>query len=458
MDLYYRGGDFISIKVDQILKYIENLPEGKKISVRELAADMSVSEGTAYKAVKAAEQEGLVIVRPKSGTFRAPTSHTPVDEAMPITELISLLGLRVVAGKENRNRKVRSLLIADGDAYAITCQIQESGDPASCLVLCGHRPYIQNAAAELGANLLLTSGVEASTELLAKAELRGETILASPQSALTIVQILDRARGAERMDPSETDRVLPWMQPTERLYYNDILADWQRIYRESCFIQQYPVVDEDLTLVGGLDLWQAASAMPSQKVRTALSGQMAIPCVSGKEQVSELAKRFVLGNESLAAVVDNDKVEGIITANDLLRYYMYKEPNQQTDLLMRSVSAFPVRDNLVSDQNTAVYHVKLSNNERDQHQNAELKLMFSAVRDHLKHNGINHYRVESGTLFALRSIAGSDNALLTCHLQKETQNHLMAEVELNDERVTCARMIVLINADNREEADHVFEP
>ena len=42
-------------KHEQILKYIEGLPVGEKISVRQVAKDLGVSEGTAYRAIKDAE-------------------------------------------------------------------------------------------------------------------------------------------------------------------------------------------------------------------------------------------------------------------------------------------------------------------------------------------------------------------------------------------------------------------
>ena len=44
----------MATKHDQILMYIENLPIGDKISVRSIAKTLSVSEGTAYRAIKAA--------------------------------------------------------------------------------------------------------------------------------------------------------------------------------------------------------------------------------------------------------------------------------------------------------------------------------------------------------------------------------------------------------------------
>ena len=50
----------MATKHDKILSYIETLPVGEKISVRGIAKTLEVSEGTAYRAIKDAENEGLV--------------------------------------------------------------------------------------------------------------------------------------------------------------------------------------------------------------------------------------------------------------------------------------------------------------------------------------------------------------------------------------------------------------
>ena len=50
----------MATKHDQILKHIEDLPIGDRISVRSIAKSLSVSEGTAYRAIKDAENIGLV--------------------------------------------------------------------------------------------------------------------------------------------------------------------------------------------------------------------------------------------------------------------------------------------------------------------------------------------------------------------------------------------------------------
>ncbi|MBW7455467.1 GntR family transcriptional regulator, partial [Paenibacillus sepulcri] len=52
------------------MHYIEQLKVGTKLSVRRMADDLFVSEGTAYKAIKEAETLGLVNTKERIGTVR----------------------------------------------------------------------------------------------------------------------------------------------------------------------------------------------------------------------------------------------------------------------------------------------------------------------------------------------------------------------------------------------------
>lgn len=60
----------LATKHEQILSYIDSLPVGEKISVRRIAKEMKVSEGTAYRAIKEAENKGFVSTIERVGTIR----------------------------------------------------------------------------------------------------------------------------------------------------------------------------------------------------------------------------------------------------------------------------------------------------------------------------------------------------------------------------------------------------
>jgi predicted transcriptional regulator len=57
-------------KHEQIIRHIEHLDVGTKISVRQIATDLTVSEGTAYRAIKEAENLAFVSTIERVGTIR----------------------------------------------------------------------------------------------------------------------------------------------------------------------------------------------------------------------------------------------------------------------------------------------------------------------------------------------------------------------------------------------------
>ena len=66
-----RGKEFEGpTKHEQLMQYIQQVKIGTKLSVRTMAEELGVSEGTAYKAIKEAEMQGLVSTKERIGTVR----------------------------------------------------------------------------------------------------------------------------------------------------------------------------------------------------------------------------------------------------------------------------------------------------------------------------------------------------------------------------------------------------
>ena len=86
-------------KHELILKYIESLAIGAKVSVRQVAKDLAVSEGTAYRAIKQAENRGLVSSIPKVGTIRIEEVGKKKLEDLSLEEIVFIVEGTVVSGQ-----------------------------------------------------------------------------------------------------------------------------------------------------------------------------------------------------------------------------------------------------------------------------------------------------------------------------------------------------------------------
>ena len=129
--LFSEEGIIISVKNDAVLSHIEALASGTKISVRGLAAELNISEGTVYKAIKEAEARGLVITKPKSGTFRV-EAETGGNVSLSLIDIVAALGTSCVAGKRSIPRTIKKLLLCDSDETQLAWELSES-DPVHAL-------------------------------------------------------------------------------------------------------------------------------------------------------------------------------------------------------------------------------------------------------------------------------------------------------------------------------------
>ena len=74
-------------KHELIIRYIEELEVGSKVSVRQVAKDLGVSEGTAYRAIKQAENIGLVSSIPKVATGRIEKPEKKLLEDLTLNDI-----------------------------------------------------------------------------------------------------------------------------------------------------------------------------------------------------------------------------------------------------------------------------------------------------------------------------------------------------------------------------------
>lgn len=444
LNCYNQGAAKISIKNDMVLKYIESLPEGSRISVRELSAKLLVSEGTAYKAVKEAEQLGMVMVKPKAGTVRISMQQPSYEKSVSAADTAKMLGLSVSAGKANLNRRIRRLIICDGSRQDLLRQM-EGLEPSACLCLCGDRPELQTEILERGANLLLTGGIRPSWVLANLAERRGLLVFTSPQSAYALVRLFDSELDEPGLQPGG-DKVSAWMQAPDYMYYNDIVADWHRHYAEGSLAQQYPVVDDDLELIGALDMWKAATANPSQKLSSVLADSEDLETVSTEDSVRDVTRRFVVSGQFVAPVLEGKRMMGMISAIDLLRYYMCSEPEPGSC----TTDSFLSRDVTVSQDYSAVFRVQVPPSALGGMGHLENDLLLSAAESHLRQLGLANYRLTNGTFMAFRPLEAAEGLRLESRMQANNSGSAVLEVELYDEKLSYAKMVITATAQEKK--------
>ena len=101
----------LATKHELILHYIDGLPVGEKISVRSIAKALEVSEGTAYRAIKEAENKGYVSTIERVGTIRIEQKKKENIEKLTFAEVVNIVDGQVLGGRTGLHKTLNKFVI-----------------------------------------------------------------------------------------------------------------------------------------------------------------------------------------------------------------------------------------------------------------------------------------------------------------------------------------------------------
>ena len=175
----------MATKHDQILDYIETLPVGERISVRSIAKTLSVSEGTAYRAIKEAENTGLVSTIQRVGTIRIERKMKGHFEKLTFGEVIKIIEGDILGGDLGLDKPLSKFVIG-----AMTEKAMDRYITAGSLMIVGNREEVQTLALEKGAAVLITGGFETTQEIVDLANQVEMPILRTSYDTFTVTKIV----------------------------------------------------------------------------------------------------------------------------------------------------------------------------------------------------------------------------------------------------------------------------
>lgn len=178
----------MATKHEQILDYIANLAVGKKISVRSIAKHLKVSEGTAYRAIKEAENTGFVSTIARVGTIRIEQKPLNPIESVTFKTLVDLIDAKVLGGQAGMDKKLDKFVIGAMTPAAMRPYITRNS-----LLIVGNREDAQRLALEDGAAVLITGGFETSSAIIALADDQQLPVLQTAYDTFTVATMINRA-------------------------------------------------------------------------------------------------------------------------------------------------------------------------------------------------------------------------------------------------------------------------
>jgi predicted transcriptional regulator len=307
-------------KHEQLLRYIENLPIGSRISVRKMARDMKVSEGTAYRAIKQAEHFGLVSTKERIGTVRVEKKQRNHMEQLTFAEVLKIVDGRVLGGKEGLRKTLNKFVIGAMELDAMMKYID-----AGSLLIVGNRHKAHQCALEQGAGVLITGGFDTTDAVKELADKLHLPIISSGYDSFTVASMINRAIYDRQIKTKIMliEDIVSLKSKPDALKSTSTLADWQSL-RDRTNHTRFPVVDEWQRVIGIVTPKDVAGAAPDQTLdklmtRNPITVMLTTP-------VASAAHIMVWEGIELLPVVDsNRKLIGVITRKEVMRAMQFAE-------------------------------------------------------------------------------------------------------------------------------------
>ncbi|WP_261806670.1 DRTGG domain-containing protein [Lapidilactobacillus luobeiensis] len=177
----------MATKHEEIIRYLETLPIGQKVSVRSIAHELQVSEGTAYRAIKSAETNGLVATIERVGTVRIEKERPKKIEELSFSDILDLINGRLLGGAAGLAKTLNKFVIGAMTEEAMIPYIT----PMS-LVIVGNRSGAQRIALEHGAAVLITGGFDTTTENIRLADDEELPLISTNYDTYTVASLINR--------------------------------------------------------------------------------------------------------------------------------------------------------------------------------------------------------------------------------------------------------------------------
>lgn len=308
-------------KHQQILSFIENLAVGSKVSVRFIAKELDVSEGTAYRAIKEAEAKGFVRSIPKVGTIRIEGVKERQIEDLTLREVSQIVEGIVVCGYESLDHCPNKFIIAAMELDAMERYLE---DETLCIV--GNRHDAQILALQHGAQLLITGGLEPEEDVILLARQKHLTIIQSPYDTFAVTTMINRAL-YDRLIEKELVLVEDIMvKEVHYLTTEATVEDWHELSQKTSH-SRFPVVDGEMIVVGMITAVDVAGAEMKTSVVEVMNPK---PFVVGRDDsVTHISRIMVWEGWEIAAVVDQGKLIGIISLQDVIEAYQQVQKQPQ---------------------------------------------------------------------------------------------------------------------------------
>ncbi|WP_054635120.1 CBS domain-containing protein [Thalassobacillus sp. C254] len=304
----------MATKHEQILQHITELGVGEKISVRQIAKFLNVSEGTAYRAIKDAENQGLVTTIERVGTIRIEKKQKDNIEKLTYAEVVNIVDGHVLGGRNGLHKTLNRFVIGAMKLEAMMRYVE-----AGNLLIVGNRYQVHKLALEAGSAVLITGGFDTNEDVIELADELELPVITTSYDTFTVAAMINRAIYDQliKKEIAVVDDILIPLQDTYFMTTENTVEKWHEL-NERTGHSRYPVIDEDMKvkgMVAAKDVLGAQYHIPIEKVMT-----KSPITVNERTSIASVAHVMVWEGIELLPVIDHhSKLLGVISRQDVLK-------------------------------------------------------------------------------------------------------------------------------------------
>lgn len=322
----------MATKHDLILEYIEGLPVGERISVRSIAKNLSVSEGTAYRAIKDAENTGLVSTIQRVGTIRIERKLKKNIERLTFGEVVRIIEGDVLGGSDGLDKDLDKFVIG-----AMTEDAMRRYITPGSLMIVGNREGVQELALKNGAAVLITGGFDTTDAVAALADQQAMPVLRTTYDTFTVATMINRALSDQliKKDIMQVSDIYMPLDKTVYLMAGDTIASYQKLSSQTGH-SRFPVVNKNMRVIGVVTAKDILGKPDSQLIDRVMTREPIV--VKQSMSVASVSHQMIWdGLEMMPVVQDDLTLMGMVSRQDVMK-------------AMQLVQRQPQMSNTISDQ------------------------------------------------------------------------------------------------------------
>src|SRR5699024_9358540 len=304
----------MTTKHEQIIRHILSLEVGTKLSVRQIAKDMDVSDGTAYRAIKEAENQGIVSTIERVGTIRIEKKKKENIERLTFAEVVKIIDGHVLGGKTGLHKSVNKFVIGAMELDEMMRYTQ-----ADYLHIVGNRNEEHRLALNEGAAVLITGGFDTANHIKELADEMELPIISTSYDTFTVATMINRAIYDQliKKEIVFVGDIATSLEDSFYLHLRDTISDWYELNRESEHTR-FPVVDDSLVVVGMVTSRDIVGKDSSLQISKVMSKHPKV--VLSKTSLASVSHTMVWeGIEVVPIVDDTQRLQGVVSRQDVLK-------------------------------------------------------------------------------------------------------------------------------------------